>query len=250
MIRGIEILQAHRDQLAGENPRDPDLLVLDQWLDDGRTLAAGMPTEEKGGERLVLKSRIPNREKKVLKDFGASFRTLTGETIEGQKKAREEQGLPAFWYIVDAGDRERLLAVPSPRIEVAYFDKPEDFFVPGTFGKDTDTQEAMAAMDAKRYGLKGITQIVPEQASVFTELTFRHLEDHPGVWLFGPEYAKAQGKDWVYGRTKNSTNAAGSSVAYVGAAHPDSGLRVRDWLRDHGYDLVGTPRLAVAFETK
>lgn len=250
MIRGIEILQAHRDQFAKQHPRDPQVSMLDQWLADGKALAAGIPTDARGAERLVLKPIIPDREKAVLKDFGASFCTLTGETIEGQKKAREKQGLPAFWYIVDAGDRKRLLAVPSPRIEVAYFDKPEDFFVPDTFGIDTDTQEAMVASDAKRYGLEGITQIVPDQASVFTELTFRHLATHPGVWLFGPEYAKAQGKDRVHGRTKNPTTASGSNVAYVGHADPDLGLRVSDWLRDDGRDYVSSPRLVVAFETK
>lgn len=250
MMRGIEILKEHRDQFVREHPGDPQVSMLDQWLSDGRALAAGIPTEAKGAERLVLKPIIPDKEKAVLKDFGASFCTLTGETIEGQKKAREAQGLPAFWYIVDAGDRKRLLAVPSPRIEVAYFDKPEDFFVPGTFGKDTDTQEAMVAADAKRYGLEGITQIVPDQASVFTELTYRHLADHPDVWLFGPEYAKAQGKDWVYGRTKNPTNAAGSRVADVGDAGPDDGLDVVGWSRDGGYVSVGSPRLVVAFETK
>lgn len=250
MMRGIEILQIHRDQFARQHPEGPQVSMLDQWLADGRALAAGIPTDARGAERLVLKPIIPDREKASLKDFGASFRTLTGETIEGQKKAREKQGLPAFWYIVDAGDRKRLIAVPSARIEVAYFDKPEDFFVPGTFGKDTDTQEAMVAADAKRYSLEGITQIVPDQASVFTELTFRHLADHPGVWLFGPEYAKAQGKDWVYGRTKNPTNAAGSFVASVGRAGPAYGLDVGGWPRGGGRGHVGSPRLVVAFETK
>lgn len=248
MIGGIERLQAYRKQVAREHP---ELSMLDRWLAHGRTLIAEIPLEARGAERLVLKPIIPDREKAILKkDFGASFCTLTGETIEVQKKAREAQGLPTFWHIVDAGNRERLLAVPSPRIEVAYFANPADFFVPGTFGKDTDTQEAMAAVDAKRYGLEGITQIVPDQASVFTELTLKHLETHPGVWLFGPEYAKAQGKDWVYGRTKNPTNASGSYVADVGRADPEYVLRVLDWHRNYGRGGVGSPRLVVAFETR
>lgn len=250
MMRGIEILEAHRNQFASEHPGNSEVGMLDQSLAYMQALAAGIPTEVKGTERLVLKPSIPDKEKAILKDFGASFYTLTGETIEGQKKARGEQGLPAFWYIVDAGDIRRLLVVPSPRIEVAYFDKPKDFFVPGTFGKNTDTQEAMAAADAKRYGLEGITQIVPDQASIFTELTFQHLADYPGVWLFGPEYAKAQGLDWVCGRTKNPTNASGSNVAGVGVARPDRGLGVGGWYRDLGRGHVGTPRLVVAFETK
>lgn len=140
--------------------------------------------------------------------------------------------------------------MPSPRIEVAYFAKPEDFFVPGTLGRDTDTQETMAAADAERYGLTGITQIVPGQAVVFTELTFQHLANHPGEWLFGPKYAEVQGRNWVYGRTKNPTNESGSFVAVVGSADPDRGLGVHGWPRDSGNDDVGSPRLVAAFETK
>lgn len=244
------MLEAYRDQFAREHPGSPEVVKLDQFLDYGRNLARKTSVEVRGTEQLVLKARIPDREKAVLEDFGASFYTLTGETIEGQKRARRAQGLPTFWNNVDTGDRERMLAVPSPKIEVAYFPNPENFFVPGTLGKDTDTQETMVAADAKRYGLEGITQIIPDQASVFTELTFQYLASHPGVWLFGQKYAEAQGKNWVYGRTKNPTNSSSSRVAVVGDARPDRGLRVLGWRRGHGGDGVGSPRLVVAVETK
>ena len=200
---------------------------------------------------LVLKARIPDKEKEILeRKFGASFYTLTGQTIEGQKNAREARGLPAFWGIVEAEDSKSLLVVPSPKIEVAYFVEPRDFFVPGSFGKDTATQEAKAVVDAKRYGLKGITQIIPDQASVFTELIFQHLVNHPGVWLFGSEYGKAQDKIFVYGRTKNPVNPSGFRVATVTTVPPSYGISIVSSIRDKGEDNTGAMRLVVAVETK
>lgn len=249
MMIGIEKLQRYRDEFAKQHPDDPQVLILDQWLEDGRVLAAEIPINGIGANRFSLRPRIPKSERAVLRKFGASFYILTGETIEAQKESREERKLPAFCTMLGARDG-RVLTRPSLKIEVAYFPDPKDFFVPGTFGKDTDTQKAMAVVDARRYGLEGITQIVPDQASIFTELTFQYLAHHPGEWLFGREYARAQGLDCVYGRTKNPTNADGSLVAHVGDASPVYGLNVVGWDRNSGYDYFGSPRLVVAIETK
>ncbi|MBI2600388.1 hypothetical protein HYW42_00375 [Candidatus Daviesbacteria bacterium] len=63
MMEGIEILRAHRNEFARLHPNDPQVGMLDQWLDGGRVLAAGISTEARGAERLILKARIPDREK-------------------------------------------------------------------------------------------------------------------------------------------------------------------------------------------
>lgn len=75
----------------------------------------------------VLRDRFPVKAREILTKSGATFYTLTGETIEGQKATREEAGLPAFWHIIDVEDRAGLLALPSRRIEVAIFAAPQEF---------------------------------------------------------------------------------------------------------------------------
>lgn len=213
-------------------------------------IPASLPEGRTIPEQIRLRD-FTAQEKQVLKEDGVVIYTLTEVTIPAQREARSRAGKPSFRYVVDAG--ERLLAVPSRKIEVAIFPDPKRFFVPNSFSKDTDTQERLAVGDAKllraRLNLPGITQIIADEAATLAEIVFQH-EEATGVWLFGPEYASAQGRIWVYGRTKNPTNDSGSFVAYVGDARSARGLSVHGWGRDDGNDEVGAPRLVVAIEDK
>lgn len=200
-------------------------------------------------EQLVLRERFTDEEKEALRNDGAVIYLLHGETILSQKESQRAKGKPSFGYVVDAG--ERLLALPSRKIEVAIYPDPEKFFVPGSFNKSVKKQEEKVMQDARelrlRLNLSAVTEIIPDEAATLSEIGFQHL-DATGVWLFGKEYAVAQGLDWVYGRTKNPTNASGSIVAYVGNAYPDSGLDVGGWRRDDGLHSVGALRLVVPIE--
>lgn len=212
-------------------------------------------------EPLVLRPRFTDVEREGLLGDEAKILTLSGTTIPQQREARGDK--PSFWHIVNAGE----LLLPSREgQEVAFFPdlgRFKRFFVEGTFGKDTDTQERLvrAAGDAlaDRLNLKNpqgkrtIAGILTDEAATWSDLTFQYLEDPDnknGVWLFGPEYARAQGKAWAYGRTKNKTNDSGSNVALVGFARPERGLDVLGWGRDGGSDSVGGPLLVVPIETK
>lgn len=207
-----------------------------------RPKLAEKPQETTVAEQLILRERFTEEEKEALRNNGAVIYTLGGETILSQKEAQRAKRKPSFVYVVNAG--ERLLAVPAKQCQVAIFPAPEEFFVPCSFSKDTQTQERLAAEDAKRLGLESVTQIIPDEAATLTEITFQH-QDATGVWLFGKEYAAAQGLDWVHGRTKNPTNSSGSGVAGVGDADPDDGLIVGGWIRGDGHLLVGAVRLVV-----
>lgn len=177
------------------------------------------------------------------------FFNLTGETIAGQQAA----GRP-FRYVTDGGNR--LLKLPSINTQVAIYPNPNKFFILNSGNKDLPTQETLAKKDGqelrKRLGLKddSLDVIIPDQASTLTELTFKYLDETTqegkGVWLFGEEYASAQGLTWVYGRTKNPVNKSGSLVAHVGFARPDSGLSVSHWNADLGDGRVHVVRLVVA----
>lgn len=190
-----------------------------------------------------------DQEKGALMKDGAVILSLTGETIEDEQKARR-----LFRYVANGEDR--LLRLPSIRTEVAIYPDPEKFFIPNSGSKDLPTQERLAEKDGqelrKRLGLKddGVDVIIPDQASTFTEATFKYLDETTkkgkGVWLFGPDYAAAQGLSFVYGRTKNPVNESGSRVALVGNAYPDDGLVVSDWNADHGRDGLHVVRLVVA----
>lgn len=190
-----------------------------------------------------------DQEKQALLKDGAHFIDLTGETIE------DEQGSGRlFGYIINGGDR--LLKAPSINAQVAIYTDPKRFFVPNSGNKDLAAQEKLVEKDGQelreRLGLKdeGVDVIIPDQASTLTELTFKYLDETTqkgkGVWLFGPDYAAAQGLSFVYGRTKNPVNESGSYVADVGDARPGRGVFVSDWLRGYGFDNVLVVRLVVA----
>lgn len=267
MMRGIEMLQEYRNQLVKQHPGDPEVEKLDRWLANGRTLAQKSPVKGRESlptpEQLVFRLRFTDIERERLLGDKAKIFTLSGTTIPQQREARGEK--PSFWYIVAAGDR--LLALPSREgQEVAIFPDLGRFkrlFVEGTFGQNTNTQERLVRAAgntlADRLDLKNpqgkptIAGILTDEAATWSDLTFQYLDDpdnKAGIWLFGPEYAKAQGEDWVYGRTKNPTNAAGSFVASVGDANPEDGLNVIGWLRDFGDGNVGGPLLVVPIENK
>ncbi len=217
----------------------------------GLLAAAGVKDPEPIAEREKPQEYRPftNEEEKALLKDGAHFIDLTGETIEGQQVAKR-----LFRYVTDGGDR--LLKLPSIKTRVAIYTDPEKFFIPNSGNRDLPTQEKLAEKDGqelrKRLGLKdeGIDVIIPDQASTLTELIFKYLDETTqkgkGVWLFGEEYAFAQGLSWVYGRTKNPVNESGSRVASVGGAGPDGGVLVLDWSRDLGGGRIRVVRLVVA----
>lgn len=188
-------------------------------------------------------------EERALKEDGAHFIDLTGETIEDHRKAQRP-----FRYITNGGDK--LLKLPSIKARVAIYTDPNRFFIPNS-GVDLFTQDKLAKKDGQelreRLGLKNdeVDVVIPDQASTLTELIFRYFDETArkgkGVWLFGGEYASAQGQCWVYGRTKNPVNESGSNVAYVGGAHPvDGGVRVGYWPRDSGSARLKVVRFIVA----
>ena len=199
-------------------------------------------------ESFILRQKFTPQERKVIENANGLIFSPTGLSIDAQRTRRKVQGKPAFWGwdMSDAG--ERLTAIPSKQVEVAIFPDPKEFFVPGSFEKSIVDQEKLAAEDAKRLGIPNVTQIIPDEASTLTELAFQY-QDETGNWLFGQEYAKAQGLNWVYGGTKNPTDASGSNVARVGNAFPAGGLSVfRSPLE--GFRLVGAVRLVIPIETK
>lgn len=190
-----------------------------------------------------------NEEERALIKDGAHFIDLDGETIEGQQTAKR-----LFRHESDEGDR--LLKLPSIKARVAIYTDPKRFFIPNSGNKDLPTQEKLAQKDGrklrKRLGLKddSLVVIIPDQASTFTGLIFKYLDETTKqgkpVWLFGSEYASAQGLSWVYGRTKNPVNESGSFVAYVGYAGPDLSVVVRSWGAGRGRDFIRVVRLVVA----
>lgn len=177
-----------------------------------------------------------DQEKESLVKDGAVILSLTGETIEGQQTAGR-----LFRYITDGGDR--LLKLPSLKADVAIYPEPKRFFISNSGNKNLPTQEKLAEKDGeelrKRTGLEDLDVIIPDQASTFTELIFKYL-DETGVWLFGPDYG------YLYGRTKNPVNESGSLAAGVGDSGPDGGVHIAYWDRDLDYGLVLVVRLVVA----
>jgi len=188
-----------------------------------------------------------DQEKEALVKDGAAILDLeVGATIEGQQEAGR-----LFRYVNYGGDGgDRLLKSPSIIAQVAIYPAPERFFIPNSGNKDLPTQEQLAKEDGqelrKRLGLEddSVDVIIPDQASTFTELTFKHLDETTqkgkGVWLFGNEYGN------LYGRTKNPVNESGPHVAHVGGAIPDHGVAVSHWRAAHGSVYVHVVRLVVA----
>jgi len=236
---------------------------LSSGLETFRKLYGDIPRQEavvKGGkpqettlvtEQFALRESFTDAEREALIADGAVVYTPKGETIPAQKEDRIKKGKPSFWYVVEAGDL--VSAVPSKHVEFAIYPQPDRAFVPGSFNKSIDRQEERVAADTaelrKRTGQEGISEIIPDEASTVTDIVFQH-EEATGEWLLGSVYAKAQGLDWVYTRTKNTTNSTGSCVARVGGADPDSGVHVRDWYRDRGSRNVGVLRMVVPIETQ
>lgn len=188
------------------------------------------------------------QEKKALRKDGATILTLSGETIKDQRISGR-----LFWSIVNGGDR--LLRFPSIKAEIAVYLDPKNFFVPNSGNKRLPEQEILVEKDAqdlrKRTGLgRDITMIIPDSASILTEITFKHLDktsrDGKPVWLFGENYAVAQGLQWVYGRTKNSVNESADHVAMVGNARAELGLKVDRWHRDGRDEHLLAVRLVIA----
>lgn len=255
MKEAVDLLKAHREKIAEGQPSHPELSQIDALIAHGQNLLrrighAGRESST-AEEQLVLRDRFTDEEKERLLRDGALIYLPLGETIPAQRERQKTKDKPSFWYVIEAGDR--LLALPSKQVEIAIYPDPKRFFVPESFNKNLRRQEELVAKDAadlrKRLGLEGISEIIPSEAATLTDITFQHL-DATGIWLFGREFASANGLDWVYGRTKNPTNSAGSVVAYVGNADPDGGLSVDDWSRGRGDHFVGAVCLVVPIENR
>lgn len=200
-------------------------------------------------EKILLRERFSPEEKRILERDGAIFYLLTGQTIEQQRDARKKLGLPAFNVLVNL-QGEKVLTVPSRRIEVAIYPDPKRFFVPGTFSQFTITQKRLVEEDGealrKRLKLNNITEIIPDEASTVTELVFQHV-DRTGEWLLGDLYSRytpERGQFKVHVRTKNPTDQE-SWLAEVGTALPGWGLEVSRWHHYSARDNLGAFRLVV-----
>jgi hypothetical protein len=204
----------------------------------------------KDTERLVIRDRFTDEEKKILLEDSAEIYLPTGLTILAQIDAQRVKGKPSFWRLIDGGNK--LVNAHSRKIEVAIYPDPNKFFVPDSFSKNLKTQEEKIAKDAQtlrdRLKLQGVTEIIPDRASTLTEVVFQHL-DKTGVWLLGGDYAAVHGLDFVNARTKNSTRFI-TDVAHVGIAHPDGGLYVSDMRVNRGFYTVGVARMVVPIKTK
>ena len=202
-------------------------------------------------ELSVLRERFTDAEKEALIADGALIYTPLGESINTQKYSRAEEEKPSFAYITS--NENRLIAVPSKKIEIAIYPDPEEAFVPGSFSQRLANQEQIVADDAAvlrvRLGQEGLGQIIPDEASTVTDIVFQH-EEATGQWLLGSEHAAAQGLNYVYTRTKNPVHSPGSLVAIVGFAEPVNGVYVHNWLRDLGNRYIGVLRMVVPIETK
>lgn len=186
-----------------------------------------------------------DQERETLVNDGAVLYLPTGETIKGQREA----GRP-FWYVASGfkeEGRNRLTEFPSRRIEVAIYPDPEIFFVPGSFNKTTDQQDALSAEDSenlrKRLGLAEIGIIRPE-ASEATEIMFKHF-DATEVRLLGKDYMVEAGQYYPYIRTNTPTVLGGSRLACVGGFGADDGPSVFDWDRAGRHVGLGAARWVV-----
>lgn len=195
-----------------------------------------------------------DQETKALAKDGAVFLNLTGETIEDQIAA----GRPIrFDEDIDLEDnRDRLLKLPSISAQVAIYPNPREFFI--AISKEGLLRQETIARGAGKYlrerlGLRddGLDVIIPDQASTFTELTFKYLDETTkkgrGIWLFGRDYGHENGI------TKNPVNASGSRVAVVGSdasyrGGSDKGILITSsssWITGGG-DFPSVVRLVVA----
>lgn len=208
-------------------------------------LPLGTPAERKLAP--ILREKFTNVERELLIDDGARVYSLTGATILDQEEAQRQKGRPSFSAVVGG---ESLLTRPSMRIEIAIFPQADRLFVPDSFYKSLQVQKDLTAKDAQvlrnRLGLQGITQIIPNEPSTLTGVVFQHL-DATEEWLFGQEYASAQGLAWVYGRTSNPTDGNGFYFSYVGHA-TDQGLQVNGFDRGDENMFVGVMRVVVPIE--
>ncbi|KKQ95123.1 MAG: hypothetical protein A3C27_00750 [Candidatus Levybacteria bacterium RIFCSPHIGHO2_02_FULL_39_36] len=202
-------------------------------------------------EQLTIRESFTDVEREALIADGALIYTPLGETITAQKDSRAKKGKPSFAYLTTS--ENRLVAVPSRKVEIAIYPAPERAFVPDSFSKGVEGQDKAVAVDAvelrQRLGQEGLGQIIPGEASTVTDIVFQH-EEATGQWLLGSEYAAAQGLNYVYTRTKNPTNSTGSDVAYVGDAGPGYGVFVDHWGRGSGRRDIGVLRMVVPIETK
>lgn len=191
----------------------------------GRALDTGI--ELKAPESFSQEFRpFTPHEEKVLTEDGVHFIDLKGETIQAQEEAKRE-----ISYVADR--RDILLKAPSMIARVGIYPDPARFFIPNSGSKDLLTLKDLAKKDGQdlreRLGLEdeGVDVIIPDQASTFTELTFKYLDETTkkgkGVWLFGPDY------DCRSGITKNLIYESGFDVAAIFSGYPDGGVHVDSW---------------------
>lgn len=239
-------------QIGAQNPEGEKALrawqtLFNALIDSGVVLE--LPVE--------ARSTFTDSEREALITDGAIIYTATGKSIEAQKEAQTSKNQPSFWDMSGgasaAGDR--LLAVPSRRVDIAIYPEPERFFVPGSFNKTLEEQEELVAQDTrdlrKRLNKGSIGVIIPTEASTLTDIVFQHFNE-TRRWLLGYRYAETQGLNRVYVRTKNPIpmDYFEERVACVGISSPDNGMDIRSWPSNKGYDNLGAARLVVPTENQ
>ncbi len=187
--------------------------------------------------------RLTGQEEGILREIeGASFIDLDLDTIE-------EQGNAGRRFRYRKPSTHILLKARSTITRVGFFRDPEKFFIPGSGGKNLTVQEELTRIDTEelrqRTGLKDIVEIIPKEASVLTGLVFKNY-DETGSWLFGKEYAAAQGLGQIFGRTKHLVDKSGSKSAFVGFVDDDGRMDVRNWPVDKGSKPLFVVRVIVA----
>lgn len=128
--------------------------------------------------------------------------------VAGYKEYKEEDG------------SNRLLDRPARRIEVAVWanpDKPEEFFIPGSFGKTADQQDGIRKLEVEaltnKPGLGGVTIIRPEASEVL-EVMSRHVR-RTDIHLLGEAWQDKESGHFRMIRTNTPTTQSGSRLAEV-----------------------------------
>lgn len=217
-----------------------------------QTLFRGHPEKSTGAEKLTLRDKFTDEERRALVNDGALIYETTGKFMFDQSKLRTDRGLPG---IHSHGLRDGAISLrDATKSEFAIYPDSTRFFVPNSFNQTLKRQEELVAKDAVglrlQLQLPKVTEIIPDAVSTLTDIVFQHF-DATGEWLFGEQYARSQGHEWSYidGITHDFTNLSHTEVAIVGSAGP-WGLCQDTQPINEGSFNIGAVRLVVPINTK
>ncbi|OGG11622.1 hypothetical protein A2Z00_00995 [Candidatus Gottesmanbacteria bacterium RBG_13_45_10] len=181
-----------------------------------------------GGSDIPLREPITplSKVEEVLRADGASIYTLGDVTISNQMQIAELD------FPISNEVRELLRTRPSPRVRVAIFPNPHMFFVQDTEGKSLPTQMELVQKDVKQlrkwYGVVGIDEFIPTNASTLIELTIRHWKE-TGKLLFGRDYGFPFARTLDPGEHRDSTDVFADPFKIVGYTNFTDGITLSEF---------------------